>query len=187
MSKKGPAWEREFAVDLSKWWTGGESDQEFWRTSGSGARATTRGKKGLKTKAHNGDILSVDEVGKPFTDYFCIETKRGYQKDTIQDLLDCASNAKTQVYQEWINKAKKCCDNSGSVSWMIVFRRNRREPIVMMEDLEWIPKTSKSMTFHCFERCSPTIRLMSLREWFRLVKPEMIKFRLSIDRKSIGK
>jgi len=41
---KGSSFEREICTILSKWWTNNERDDVFWRTAGSGARATTRSK-----------------------------------------------------------------------------------------------------------------------------------------------
>lgn len=182
-SKKGPQWERDFAVQLSLWWTNGESDQEFWRTAGSGARATTRGKKGLKTKAHNGDILAVDEVGKPLTDYFSIELKRGYSKNSIQDLLDAPIKKPiTQEYEKWIEQAKRSAENAGSVTWMIVVRRDRREPLVMM-DYKII--RSVDHPCHCIiidlNRYDEKIILMKLSEWFELFTPQKIKDRVCLN------
>jgi len=39
---KGGEFERDISRFLSRWWTYGERDDVFWRTSASGARATTR-------------------------------------------------------------------------------------------------------------------------------------------------
>ena len=75
---KGSQFERDICRELSIWWTQGERDDIFWRTSGSGARATTRAKKGDATANSAGDIGYLDEIGKPFLDYFMVELKRGY-------------------------------------------------------------------------------------------------------------
>lgn len=78
MPKKGSEFEREISKRLSLWWSDGKRDDIFWRTSGSGARATTRRKKSQKTAYEYGDITFTDPDGKPFIDYFLVELKRGY-------------------------------------------------------------------------------------------------------------
>ena len=70
-ASKGSAFEREISKSLSLWYTEGERDDIFWRSSQSGGRATTRAKKGKKTAASYGDITALDNRGEPFTDLFC--------------------------------------------------------------------------------------------------------------------
>lgn len=43
---KGSVFEREICKALGRWWTDGERDDIFWRTAGSGARATCRLERG---------------------------------------------------------------------------------------------------------------------------------------------
>lgn len=85
---KGPAWEREVARILSRWWTFGKRDDIFWRTAGSGARATVREKKGKKTPYQYSDITFTDPIGKPLLDLFCIELKKGYGKFDLLEVID---------------------------------------------------------------------------------------------------
>ncbi|MBM3120244.1 MAG: hypothetical protein FJ006_12010, partial [Chloroflexi bacterium] len=60
MSSKGASFERDISRQLSLWWTHGERDDVFWRSSMSGGRATVRAKKGQKTAYQNGDITATD-------------------------------------------------------------------------------------------------------------------------------
>lgn len=131
-SRKGSAWEREFCKKLSLWYSGGESDSVFWRTPGSGARATTRTKKGTATVNHYGDIMAVEESGRQFLKIFTIECKRGYSKDSIQDLID---NKNEGRYKQWIDKISKESKEANSTTWMLIVKRNRRDPIVILEKI----------------------------------------------------
>ncbi len=75
---KGGEFERNICKQLSLWWTENERDDIFWRTAGSGARHTTRQKKNISTENSAGDVCYIDQLGKPFIDYFLMELKRGY-------------------------------------------------------------------------------------------------------------
>lgn len=70
-SQKGGAFEREISKVLSWWLTKGERDDVFWRSAGSGAKATVTGK---VTQA--GDLCAVDSLGEPFLSMFIVECKR---------------------------------------------------------------------------------------------------------------
>src|SRR3954464_11883516 len=95
---KGASFERDLCKRLSLWWTDGERDDVFWRTSQSGGRATSRTKKGKKTKNSYGDICAVDPIGQPLLDLITFEVKRGYNKDSFTDLLD---KPKSSIYMKW--------------------------------------------------------------------------------------
>lgn len=75
---KGGEYERDISRFLSLWWTRGERDDIFWRTSASGARATARAAKFKKTKYDYGDITFTDPIAKLMLDLMVIEAKRGY-------------------------------------------------------------------------------------------------------------
>lgn len=81
---KGFSDEREVATDLSLWWTEYERDDVIWRTSGSGARATTRQKAGKTTAAGHGDLTFTDPIAKPLFDVLYIENKRGYSNTSMR-------------------------------------------------------------------------------------------------------
>ncbi len=59
---KGSNFEREICKLLSLWWTNDKRDDIFWRTSGSGARATTRSKTKQKTFGQYGDVQATDPI-----------------------------------------------------------------------------------------------------------------------------
>ena len=145
-SRKGSSFERTVCKQLSLWWTGGKDDSVFWRTSNSGGRATLRGKKGLSTRSHHGDLCAVDDCGKPFTDYFTVEAKRGYPGASSMELLDQSRGI--PVYRRWIEKAITTHKAAGSQTWLLIVKRNGREPLVLCDfrDLEtnfsWEPPTA---------------------------------------------
>lgn len=129
-AKKGPAWEREFAKNLSLWWTSGRDDDIFWRSQTSGARATTRAKKGKRTSNQNGDITATDPSGQPLIDRVTFELKRGYSKNSVQDLIDSPHPWTTEI-GKFIQQAKNQAIAAGTDEWALVIRRDRRRPLII--------------------------------------------------------
>ncbi len=124
-SAKGSGFEREICVQLSEWWTSGDRSDIFWRTAGSGARATTRAKQGKATSGQYGDITAIDPVGMPLIDLITLELKRGYTKASFHDALD----RDRHVVQEWegfVDKAYTSHQAAGSYAWGLIARRDRR-------------------------------------------------------------
>ena len=70
--RKGSSFERYVAKDLSLWITGGGSDGIFWRTHSSGSLGTVG-----KRRLEYGDIMAIDDLGKPLTDNYNIECRHG--------------------------------------------------------------------------------------------------------------
>lgn len=132
---KGQEFERWAAKTLSLWWTGGKSDDVFWRTSGSGARATARGKKGKRTRNSYGDICCIDPIGQPLLDLITIETKKGYNRLSVQDLLDLPPGKKGgnagENYPDWIAQAQAAHEAAGSYAWALLVRRDQRRAILV--------------------------------------------------------
>lgn len=126
---KGGSYEREVCKTLSLWWSDNKDDDLFWRTSGSGARATVRGRKGKTTRNHCGDICNTDSVGEPLIKVITFELKRGYSRNNISELLDCPLDSSIQTYEEWFEKAETSRFNAGSFSWMLIHKRDRRDPV----------------------------------------------------------
>ena len=124
---KGAAFERKICKQLSLWWTEGERDDVFWRTSVSGGRATSRLKQGKKTAGQYGDITYTDPVGKPLIDLFTIELKCGYGTYDALDLLD--SNKQTTILSFWIEATKEA--DQARNKPLLIFKRDRREELAM--------------------------------------------------------
>ena len=132
-SAKGSSFEREICKQLSLWWTDNERDDVFWRTSGSGARATTRRKNNIRTKYEYGDVAFTDPIGQPLMDAFLIELKRGYSNDiSILDLLDKSDGLKDTLLLQWWKKAEEERGFAERKHSLIIFRRNRREACIFM-------------------------------------------------------
>ena len=129
---KGSSFERELCKDLSEWWTRDRRDDVFWRTAGSGARATTRGKRGRKTAGAAGDVCATDPIGDPFTRLITLELKRGYNAAHLHALLDRAPHAATQLYEDWLAQAERSAKNAGTPYWWLVHRRDLREAVLTM-------------------------------------------------------
>lgn len=130
MANKGSPFERLICKELSLWWTSNLRDDVFWRSSNSGGRAKGRGRKGKKTFGSHGDIAAVDPIGSSLIDFLTIEVKRGYSKFTIADLLDRSERSAQQQWEVWYQQVIESMEQSGSYSWMIISRRDKRESIV---------------------------------------------------------
>lgn len=133
MSSKGSAFERDLCRRLSLWWTGGERDDVFWRTAGSGGRATNRRRRGRSTANSEGDICALDPVGADLLRVFAIECKRGYSTTTLQELLDPTREAGKTRWADWIRQATASRDASGALLWLVVCKRDGRPPLVVWE------------------------------------------------------
>lgn len=130
---KGSDFEREICKLLSLWWTAGKRDDVFWRSQTSGARATSRAKRGSKTHGQHADIAAVDPIGSPLTDVFSIEVKRGYNKDTPFDVIDKRLAAKDQMIETWVRQAQQAEKQGGALLHLIIFRRNMRVSVAAYE------------------------------------------------------
>lgn len=131
-SAKGGQFERQICKELSLWWTKGEREDVFWRTAGSGARATTRAKSNRQTAGSYGDITAIDPIGKPLLDVVTVECKRGYSTQTIADLLDHSTSSAEQTYEGWFLKAIHDHQQARSKYWMLITRRNQRQGLVFI-------------------------------------------------------
>lgn len=132
-SGKGSEYEREMCKLLSMWWTGEARDDVFWRSSGSGGRAKARGRAGVATMGQHGDVSATDPIGQPLIDLLTIEIKRGYSEYTVQDMFDRQPEGGVQVWEGWCQQAMESAAQAGSISWMLITRRDRRVP------LAWVP------------------------------------------------
>jgi len=132
-TSKGSNFEREICKKLSLWWSDEKRDDIFWRTSGSGARATYRRKKGKDTYGQEGDIQAIDPIGSPLTQLVTIECKRGYSSINLTDLLD-KSNKKTKpcLIEQFITQAINENIYSKTYYWWLIVRRNNRQAILLM-------------------------------------------------------
>jgi hypothetical protein len=131
-AQKGSAFERQICKELSLWWTEGQRDDVFWRTSGSGARATTRGKRGSSTYGQYGDIAATDPIGEPLLKFVTIELKRGYNKATPWDLLDAPEKAAKQTFEKFLCQAEDQRCAADTPGFWLITKRDQRQPIITM-------------------------------------------------------
>jgi hypothetical protein len=139
---KGAGFEREFCKELSLWWTEGKRDDIFWRTAGSGARATTRFKKGRRTADSYGDVKAEHEIGKPLTNHYVFSLKRGYtgkkgKKDlawaNLLDIIDTPDYIKTKpAIVQWWEEIEWTQDKSFREHAFLVFKRDRKKKLICM-------------------------------------------------------
>ncbi len=180
---KGSGWERTICKRLSLWASEGDVDADyFWRTAGSGGRSTVRKKKGQSADKHAGDIAATDPRGEFLLKAFAIECKKGYSSRTIQDLLDASENAATQEYQKWIDQAEASRVNSNAKWWMIILKRDKRQPLVIVEEmsiftLESYRETRKEVGYNriLLELWDQDVVMLKLEDFLSQIKPEYIK------------
>lgn len=133
---KGGSYEREVCRELSLWFSGGHSDDWFWRASQSGGRATVRARKGKTTTGHCGDIAATCQEGERLTRLITFEVKRGYNKHpgpTVADLLDVLPHYGQQTFEAFIEQADDAAARAGTPYWMLIHRRDGRGPVAFFD------------------------------------------------------
>lgn len=134
---KGSAFERLICDQLSAWWTGDPGKSVFWRTANSGGRATVRGRKGKATAGSAGDIGATEADGEGLLKRVCFELKRGYSKFTPYDLIDRPDHYNKQVWEDWINQARRSQQHAGAMYWMVIHRRDKRPTMCVFPYRMW--------------------------------------------------
>ena len=131
-NQKGASFERQICATLSRWWTNGQRDDVFYRSSNSGGRAKTRSRQGKGTFGQYGDVQATDPIGQPLMDLCVIELKRGYSNSTIGNVLDAKPNAKPQQWELFVQQVMEDRWNAGVPYWLLITRRNQRQALVFM-------------------------------------------------------
>lgn len=178
---KGSSFEREIAKRLGLWWTGGERDDIFWRTSQSGGRATTRKKTGKTTANQDGDICATDPIGQPLIDAVTIELKCGYNSWNIKQIIDSISRKKETILEAFFNQASRECAAQNRGGWWLITRQDRRNALIFvngdffkqMRKRVQIPDEAVYIViFHCRYGL---IACFELELFLNLVTPEFFK------------
>jgi hypothetical protein len=154
---KGASFERMLSVQLSLWWSEGKEDSWFWRSSQSGGRATQRAKQGKATKNAAGDLAAQCAEAQKLLDICCIEAKRGYSKVCIADIWEKDSGG----FHDFIEQARKSASLAGARFSLVIHKRDRREPVVYIEDTR--DHSFKIMSWSDF--LTPSNRDYWLRQW----------------------
>src|SRR6185503_13875219 len=131
--KKGSQFEREISRRLSQWWTIGERDDIFWRSSQSGGRATQRAKKGKRTAGSYGDITALDSIGRPLLRMFTIELKRGDSHGHPLELFDAPPSNVQRKWEKTLFQTVASAQDAGSIGWLLIHQRDRREIMAYMD------------------------------------------------------
>lgn len=183
--RKGGNFERTICKRLSLWWSKGERDDIFWRTSGSGARATVRGKKGISTVNSSGDIGALDPIGNPFLELFLVEIKRGYPNawDLIRVLdkpafLNDKKKKGRTIFGFWEKANIEALSQNKNA--LLIFKRDRGEELVVIEsglfyDLKSEMGLPLSDNFIQFSWKSLEFTIMTLDHFLKWASSEYIK------------
>ena len=158
---KGSAFEREIVKKLSLWWTYDQRNDIFWRTSGSGARATVRMKKSECTAFSAGDIGCIDPEGIPLLESCLIEIKRGYNKLDILSPLDKLVAQKTPLLFEWWIKAEKEREQHKRYFTLIIFKRDRKRRCIVFDDKTMAFLDRRNRIFK--SKLKPTTNIIKIR------------------------
>ena len=200
-SKKGGGFERTICKLLSLWWSDEEHDDIFWRTAGSGGRATVRRKQGLRTADSAADMMSSHESGKPLTKSCLFEMKRGYSDKhkivknkksgklgirktkggldflTILDKLD---KSKEPEVLEWWRKVESERKSTGHKFSFIIFQRDKKQACIVMNKkiYDYLQKQNGSyicrhidISFDISDRISPLV-ILKLNDFLQWCKPK---------------
>lgn len=139
---KGAKYERNIVKSLSLWYTNGKRDDIFYRTSGSGARATKRINNNIDTANSCGDISALDSIGQKLIDLCIFELKSGYTKQyasqsiQIIELID-TRNKKDPLIVKWIKKIQKESKQHKRKHAIIIFRRDRKNSCILIFKNTW--------------------------------------------------
>lgn len=180
---KGSAFEREMCKAFSLWWTKGKRDDIFWRTSGSGGRATIRTQKNKKTFGQYGDMQATDPVGQPLIDLCSIEMKHGYKGANPFDCFDYTGK-QHPVFMKFIEQCSRECVEGSAPFWLLITRRHTKRTLITIPFklrqllLKHITKKVPFaiIRFEEYEYGKTySIFTMSLYDFFELVKPTSFK------------
>jgi hypothetical protein len=172
---KGSAFERSICKQLSEWWRPGRDDI-FWRSSQSGGRATIRSRKGKSTAGSYGDIAATDPCGVDLLRFFTIELKCGRSHGFPGDLID----SDCSQFLATIEQAMSAHIAAGSLTWLLVCKRDRRHVMVYFDF-----RSMRELIKKCKLLASPSVRMkfrhkalgkidlvgLPLERFLRAVKP----------------
>jgi len=131
---KGIAFELEICRRLTKWVTGSERPEVFWRTSLSGGTGIQLRRRGVETKM-DGDIMSIDEKGEFFTSKYYIEC-RSYKDLRFEDLLK-----EQGLLDDWLRvDVEKVPPGK---EFFLIFKKNRSPVYALLPLSDFVKKYDK--------------------------------------------
>lgn len=180
-SGKGQRWERALAKMFSLWLTQGEREDCVWRSQTSGARATMRASKGLRTAGQYGDLTWTDVSVRPFFALVIVEAKKGYTDLDLLALLDGKQSAGNHKLQQFIDQAETAAEQARSQFFLLALYRDRHHPVAVLPQYFWSACVDKhglppcsSLHFTERERSHEPKRYAILRlvDWMEWMSPE---------------
>ena len=111
LSQKGSQFERSFCKTLSMWASGGADENIFWRSVGSGGRATRK-----QLSVHLGDVSCFPEkvsIGQWFLDLFVVELKN--RNLSIGEILK-------KPFEWFLDTGQKCQASNVSLLPLIIMK-----------------------------------------------------------------
>ena len=182
-SLKGGEFERNFSKLLSLWYTEGERDDIFWRTSQSGGRATQRRKSQVSTANSAGDVGYLDDLGKPFVDCTLVELKRGYSDELdLLKIIDKPKNKRHTLLIWWAKAIDEAAQTGRDFVWLII-RRDFCEPAIVISNemyyrvIKWNGKPNPDtliLTLSLTEEAG-ALKIMLLDSFLDWIDPEFFK------------
>lgn len=175
--QKGGQFERDLCVLFSKWWTGGEREDVFWRTSGSGNRATSKRRRGASIVRYQyGDMTFIDDIGRPLVDRFNFEFKfyRHYELLSVFE--------PTLAQRSWLNFWAECLHEAELTSRepFMVTKQNRHIPVVWIMHREYLRLCEHNYWFNPCMRIRLPHRELKTKKFKKLTiySHEVVGFRL---------
>jgi hypothetical protein len=131
-SNKGSSFERDICKQFSRWITNGERDDVFWRTAGSGARATVRQRRGQSTANSDGDMCCLDAGSEYawFTEGILLEIRRGYNHWRLEEFLE-PKIKKGGLVAYWREEVEKKARQRGKLP-MLLWKPDRRPALFFL-------------------------------------------------------
>ena len=156
-SAKGFGFERKLSVIFSEWWTEGERDDVFWRTEGSGSRATSRAKRGKMTRFQYGDMTFTDPIGQPMIEAINFEFKNYKTYDLLSAFTQTDPNKSWLVF--W---AETRVDAALSGRTPVLITKKNQHKMIM-----WMPRALfnalYSFGFHPYPRMLVELKEQTVR------------------------
>jgi len=147
--QKGNNFERDCSRMLSLWWTDGKRDDAIWRSASSGA-LTTVGKG--RYLAHTGDFAATDGEAELLFKHVIIEAKRGYNRYSVQDLLDVPEKSRLgNPVWDMFSKLTRACLSQRKLG-LLLWKRDRRHLLSFFVDYRgiWNPVEVEKIPHICF-------------------------------------
>jgi len=191
---KGSSNERKKCKEWSLWFSQGERDDIWWRDN-SGARATTRAKKGRTTANAYGDMVLKDPIGEPYSRICTNEFKKGYNKTfDFFAIVDGRGSKKKLKFIEFWNQVKQDAENAAEAGWgsepILVVHRDRMKPVIAMrspffheiEDFCGLLPKDVDLLVWQNRKEGEKIILFALEAFFRWASPDFFRQRFNQTR-----